>query len=124
MEALVSNKEDKNHYVVVLDRIQKKSIWGIGESEDEAYEDCFKNLRESWEMDCWPCTGGLFDFVKKHGGSEAMDNAFVTFEDVYDLMPSHAALYDFCEKYKLSEDARKELKSMFDFPIKFAGKVD
>mgnify|MGYP007022615739 FL=1 len=118
----MSANEEKQYYVVVLDKIQKKNIWGIGESEDEAYEDCFKNLRDSWELNCWPCTKGLFDFVNKHGGSEAMDNAFISFDDVYNLKPSHDALYDFCEKYKISENAKEELKNLLDFPIEFASK--
>ncbi|WP_288230736.1 hypothetical protein [uncultured Desulfovibrio sp.] len=120
----MSDKKEKEYYVVVLDKIHKKNIWGIGESQDAAYEDCFKNLRNSWELNCWPCTKGLFDFVEKHGGSEAIDNAFITFGDIYDIKPSHDALYDFCEKYKLPEDAREELKNMLDFPIEFASNTE
>lgn len=120
----MNDNEDKKYYVIVLDKIHKKGIWGIGENEDEAYTDCFINLRKSWELNCWECTKGLFDFVKKHGGSEAIDNAFLTIDDVYDLKPSHDALYDFCEKYNLPDEAREELKNMFDFPIEFASNIE
>lgn len=117
-QVMSSDTEEKEYYVAILDKIQKKSIWGIGKSEDEVYEDCFKNLRESWELSCWPCTRRLFDFVKKHGGSEAIDNAFITEDGMYDLMSSHVALYDFCKKYKISDEAREELENMFDLFIK------
>lgn len=122
-EEAPSGENKKDYHVVVLDRIPKKYIWGLGESQEEAYADAFQNLRDSWEMNCWPCTKGLFDFVNKHGGSEAIDNAFVSCDEFYDLMPSHDALYDFCEKYKISENAKEELKNLLDFPINFTGSV-
>ncbi len=119
--------QEKSYFAIVLDKRKvdhETMIWGIGESPDEVWADCMENLRDySSFLTAYMCTKGLFDFVNKHGGEEATKNAFINFEDTMDLYPDHDALYDFCEKYSLSEEAKAELASLLDFPINYAQEV-
>lgn len=120
--------DEKTYYVALLEKNQietKKMIWGIGHSEDEAYSDCFKNIKEnSWFLPVYPCSKALFDFVKKHGGDEATKNAFMhANQEFMDLYPSRDALYDFCEKHNITGEAKDELQALLDFPINYGQDV-
>lgn len=117
--------EKKTYYVAVLEKNrieEKKMIWGIGLSEDEAYNDCFQNIKENgYFLPVYPCSKALYDFAYKHGGNEAMKNAFMHVdEDFMDLYPSRDALYDFCEKYNITGEAKDELQALLDFSINYA----
>lgn len=120
--------DKKNYFVALLEKKHidnNQMIWGIGQSEDEAYSDCFKNMKENaCFLAVYPCSKSLFDFVNNHGGDEATENAFMhANEDFMDLYPSRDALYDFCEKYNITGEAKDELQALLDFPINYGQSI-
>ena len=92
----------------------KRMIWGIGDTEEEALKDTVKNLTDEDILHVSLSEPDLCDFISKHGGREAVRNAWFDENNDPHLLPSHDALADFCERYSLSEEARRELAAFFD----------
>lgn len=92
----------------------KRMIWGIGDTEEEALRNTVKNLTEEDILHVSLSEPDLCDFICKHGGREAVRNAWFDENGDPRLLPSHDALMDFCERYSLPKEARKELAAFFD----------
>lgn len=91
-----------------------RMIWGMGDTEEEALRNTVENLTGEDILHVSLSEPDLCDFIAKHGGREAVRNSWFDENGDPHLLAGHDALADFCERYNLPKEARKELAAFFD----------
>lgn len=98
----------------VLERI----LCGGGRTEEEALQNTIENLVDEGVLEICKCGTGVQGIMAKVPCKQALRHLWLEHDEYHDELKLHAMAYhdslvDFCERYKLNEDAKQELESFF-----------
>ena len=97
-----------------------RMIWGHGETESESLQNAIKNLIDEGIVETYECEVAADEIVKNNSGKDALrhlwlhDDEYGGNEPKLFAVPCHETLVDFCDRYRLPEEAMRELALYFD----------
>ena len=109
----ISEKEIFDKYL--QDKASYFIICGMADSEEYALQESLKNLLEMGIFNISFSEKELCNFISKHGYKKSMKYCWIDENNEPHLLPRAEVISDFCEKYKLSSEAKEELEKLFSF---------
>lgn len=99
--------------------VLRKMIWGSGKTEQESMRNAIDNLISDCVLETYECQDDAKNIVKNNSGKDALRHLWIHYDEYHDEptlfpVPCHDTLVEFCDRYKLPEQAKQELARFFD----------
>lgn len=98
--------------------ILQRMLWGYGETKEKSMLNAIENMEFQGVIETYECQNGAHIIVKNSDGKDALLNLWIHEDEYHDEaillpLPGHDTLTEFCERYKLPEQAKQELAGFF-----------
>ena len=96
-----------------------RSLWGFGNTEEEAIEEAVSRLLNFHVIETFECDACVQEVIQKSPTKrDALRHLWVSEDDGryprLFALPHHDTLLDFCARHSLSDEAKRELETFFN----------